>query len=83
MPKAPAFADGAKQARPEPPVFCKLLGMSALVSRFRLRRYAKAAGCAKQLLLENLRTSKDSRRPFVNHKSAILSPLGRRVGFGE
>ena len=50
--------------------------MSALVSRFRLRRYAKAAGCAKQLLLENLRTSKDSRRPFVDHKSAILSPLG-------
>ena len=57
--------------------------MSALVSRFRLRRDAKAAACAKQLLLENLRTSKDSRRPFVNHKSAILSPLGRRVGFGE
>ena len=53
------------------------------VSRFRLRRYAKAAACAKQLLLENLRTSKDSRRPFVNHKSAMLSPLWRRVGFGE
>ena len=39
--------------------------------------------CAKQLFLENLRTSKDSRRPFVNHKRAIMSLLRRRVGFGE
>jgi hypothetical protein len=40
------------------------------------RSLSEAAGQAKELLLENLLTSKDSRRPFVNHNSAIMSRLG-------
>jgi len=64
-------------------VSCNLFELSVLRSRLREETLCDRAHGAKELLFQNLRTSKDIRRPFVNHNTAIMSPLGRRVGFGK